>query len=219
MKIRELWGLTVEKLRLGGIDEAHLESELLLRNFFGLSRVEMHLADREATLAELTELAVLVDRRLQCEPLAYIIGEREFWSLPFMVSPAVLIPRPETELLIEEVLARIPDSASFAEPILDLGSGSGVIPVVLARELPKAHLIGLEISPAALAVAVENSHRHGVAAQITWLLGDWFSVITPSERFSFIVSNPPYVAESIRHSLQPELAFEPSGALGGILFK
>ena len=213
MKVRALFRLTAETLRQGGIDEAQLESELLLQSFFGLTRVEMHLADREATPAELSEFAVLVARRLKREPLAYIIGEREFWSLPFTVSPAVLIPRPETELLIEEVLIRIPDPAAFAGAILDLGSGSGIIPVVLARELPKARLVGLDISPAALAVAAENSQRHGVAAQINWLRGDWFSAIAPKHRFAFIVSNPPYVTELSRRSLQPELAFEPAGAL------
>lgn len=213
VKVRELFRLTVENLRQGGIDEPQLESELLLRNFFGLNRVEIHLTNLEATPDEQTELSVLVARRLKREPLAYILGEREFWALSFAVSAAVLIPRPETELLIEEVLAKIPAPDTFAGLILDLGSGSGVIPVVLARELPKAVLVGVDISPTALAVAAVNAKRHGVAARISWRLGDWFSSLAPDSRFAFIVTNPPYVAEQSRHTLQPELAFEPSGAL------
>lgn len=213
MKISELGRLTAEQLRQGCIDEARLEAELLLRYFLGLSRVEMHLADRAVTADELAGFAVLVERRLNREPLAYIVGEQEFWSLPFTVSPAVLIPRPETELLIEAVLARIPGKLDFAGAILDLGSGSGVIPVVLARELPRARLLGVDISPAALAVAAENGRRHGVAERIVWQGGDWFGALAPDCRFSFVVTNPPYVAELSRPGLQPELAFEPSTAL------
>lgn len=213
VKVRELFGLTIENLRRGGIDEAQLESELLLRNIFGLTRVEMHLTDRVVTPDELAGLTALVERRLNREPLAYILGEKEFWSLAFTVSPAVLIPRPETELLIEAVLARIPEHSTFGGAILDLGSGSGVIPVVLASELPHAKLVGVDISPAALAVAAENARRHNVAERIVWQVGDWFGTLPPESRFSFVVSNPPYVAERSRPSLKPELAFEPPGAL------
>jgi release factor glutamine methyltransferase len=173
----------------------------------------MHLTDRAATLDELARCAALVERRLGREPLAYILGEKEFWSLTFTVSPAVLIPRPETELLIEAVLAKIPEPSTFAGAILDLGSGSGVIPVVLAHELPQARLVGVDISPAALVVAAVNSRRHNVAERIVWQAGDWFGAVSPDSRFSFVVSNPPYVAELSRPSLQPELAFEPPGAL------
>lgn len=213
MKVGELFRVTAEHLRQGGIGEAQLEAELLLRYFFRLNRVEMHLDDREATPEELAGFDELVKRRLKREPLAYILGEREFWSLAFVVSPAVLIPRPETELLIEEVLARIPEPAAFPGVIVDLGSGSGVIPVVLARELPQARLVGVDISPAALQVAEENARRHGVAERIEWQVGNWFGSLAPEQRFSFIVANPPYVAERSRSSLQPELAFEPAGAL------
>lgn len=213
MKLGKLLRLTSEDLRQGGIDEALLESELLLRSFFGLNRVEMHLSDREVTSDEMARFAKVVERRLGREPLAYILGEQEFWSLNFIVSPAVLIPRPETELLIEAVLARIPRKSTFAGAILDLGSGSGVIPVVLARELPQARLVGVDISTAALAVAAENAGRHRVAERIVWAVGDWFSALPTGSNFSFVVTNPPYVAELNRLSLQPELAFEPPGAL------
>lgn len=213
MKLGELLRLTSENLRQGGIDEARLESELLVRSFLGLNRVEMHLADREITSEEVARFAEVVKRRLGREPLAYILGEQEFWSLSFTVSPAVLIPRPETELLIEAVLAQIPRKSTFAGTILDLGSGSGVIPVVLARELPQARLVGVDISAAALAVAAENARRHEVAERIVWSVGDWFGALPTGSLFSFVVTNPPYVAEMSRLSLQPELAFEPPGAL------
>lgn len=213
VKVQELCRIAAERLRAGGIEEAGLEAELLLRSFLGLSRVEMHLADRELAPAELQAFSGMLERRLRREPLAYVTGEKEFWSLNFAVSPAVLIPRPETELLIETVLARIPEPATFAGDILDLGSGSGVIPVVLARELPQARLVGIDISTAALEVAAANAARLGVAERITWLVGDWCGGLSPDRRFAFIVANPPYVAERSRPSLQPELAFEPAGAL------
>jgi release factor glutamine methyltransferase len=213
MKIRALLGPTASHLQQAGIDEARLEAELLLRNLFGLSRVELHLTDREVTADELGRLAALVERRCQREPLAYILGEQEFWSLAFTVSPAVLIPRPETELLIEQVMARIQDPLTFSGSILDLGSGSGVIPVVLARELPQARLVGVDISPAALAVAAENARRHGVDGRIVWQPSHWFAHLAAGSRYSFVVSNPPYVAELSRSTLQPELAYEPSTAL------
>ncbi|NTV13921.1 MAG: peptide chain release factor N(5)-glutamine methyltransferase [Desulfobulbaceae bacterium] len=213
MKVWDLYRLIAEQLRQGGIAEAQLEAELFLRHLLGLSRVEMHLGERQPTPDELHVLTDLVERRLNREPLAYIFGEKEFWSLPFTVSSAVLIPRPETELLIAEVLARIPEPVVFAGDILDLGSGSGVIPVVLARELPKAKFVGVDISAAALAVAVGNAQRHGVAERISWLLSDWFNGLAQGCNFSFIVTNPPYVAEQSRQTLLPELAFEPSGAL------
>jgi len=213
MKIGELLRQAAAGLREGGIDEFQLEAELLLRGCLGLSRVELHLGEREMTVAERERFADLLARRLRREPLAYILGEKEFWSLPFLVTPAVLIPRPETESLIEEVLARIHEPAGFAGTILDLGTGSGIIPVVLARELPRANLVGVDRSSDALVVAVENGRRHGVAGRVAWLVSDWFGGIAPAGGFSFIVTNPPYVAEAVRASLQPELTSEPPTAL------
>ncbi len=215
MKPRELQPQIAARLRAAGIPEASLEAELLLRHPLGLDRVGLHLDDRELDRRTLDAIEGLVSRRLGREPLSYILGEKEFWSLPFAVSPAVLIPRPETELLIEEVLRRVPETATFAGEICDLGSGSGVIPVVLARELPRARLVGIDISPAALAVATANGRRHGVEARLTWLEGDWFAPLPAGSRFDFVVGNPPYVAENTRDRLQPELAHEPPRALFG----
>ncbi len=213
MKPRDLKCQTAKRLQAAGIPDPALEAEILLRYFLDLDRVALHLDERTLVSGDLTDFERLVTRRLSREPLSYIVGEKEFWSLPFKVSPAVLIPRPETELLIEEVLKRIDEPRTYAGNILDLGSGSGIIPVVLARELPRARLVGVDISPNALALAAENSRRHGVADRVTWLLGDWFTPVGPESRFDFILANPPYVAESTRNELEPELDFEPEQAL------
>jgi len=213
MKPRDLQLRTADRLQAAGIYDAVLEAEILLRYFLDLDRVALHLDERLLEPCDLADFEQLVTRRLSREPLSYIVGEKEFWSLPFKVSPAVLIPRPETELLIEEVLKRIDDPGVFAGTILDLGSGSGVIPVVLARELPRARLVGIDLSRSALALAAENSRRHGVADRVNWLQGDWFGPIRPRNLFDFILANPPYVAETCRDQLEPELDFEPGQAL------
>lgn len=213
MKPRELQFQTARRLQEAGIPEAGLEAELLLRHYLDLDRVALHLDDRLLVAADLVAFERLVSRRLSREPLSYIFGEKEFWSLSFKVSPAVLIPRPETEQLVEEILKRIDEPSTYDGSILDLGTGSGVIPVVLARELPRARLVGVDISPAALALAAENASRHGVADRVTWRLGDWFAAVSPGCRYDFIVSNPPYVAARTRQDLQPELEFEPAQAL------
>jgi release factor glutamine methyltransferase len=213
MKPRDLQRRTADRLQAAGIHDAVLEAEILLRYFLDLDRVALHLDERILETGDLADFEQLVTRRLSREPLSYIVGEKEFWSLPFKVSPAVLIPRPETELLIEGVLKRIDDPGAYAGTILDLGSGSGVIPVVLARELPRARLVGIDISRAALALAAENGRRHGVADRVNWLQGDWFGPIWPGSLFDFILANPPYVAENCRDQLEPELDFEPGQAL------
>ena len=213
MKPRELQRRAADRLRSAGIPDSALEAEVLLRYHLGLDRVGLHLEERDLSGDELAGFERMLVRRLAREPLAYIVGEKEFWSLSFKVSPAVLIPRPETELLLEEVLGRIDNPGDFTGSILDLGSGSGVIPVVLALELPRAGLVGVDISPAALALAAENSRRHGVADRVTWLLGDWFAPVGKAGRFDFILANPPYVAERSREQLEAELGFEPEGAL------
>ena len=213
MKVRELYNQTVSRLREGNIPEDALEAEFLLRFFLGLSRIELFLEDRELSRPELDKFETLLLRRLAREPLAYIIGEQEFWSLPFAVSPDVLIPRPETELLIEKVLSLVDNPDTFSGQVLELGVGSGIIAVVLALELPGAEVVAVDLSAQALGVAARNVERHGVAERVTLLNGDWFAPLGPAAKFDFIVSNPPYVAGQIRDSLQPELGFEPDLAL------
>ncbi|MEN8142593.1 MAG: peptide chain release factor N(5)-glutamine methyltransferase [Thermodesulfobacteriota bacterium] len=213
MKVRELYNQTVSRIQQAGIPDASFEAELLLQYFLGIKRVDIYLARTEPTQAELQEFDVILKRRLAREPLAYITGEQEFWSLSFEVSPAVLIPRPETELLIEKVIGGISDPANFAGRILDLGTGSGVIAVVLARELPQAEVITVDKSGEALDLARRNIRKHGVEGRVSLVNSDWFSSLRQEAEFDIIVSNPPYVSAQVRESLQPELEFEPGDAL------
>jgi release factor glutamine methyltransferase len=153
--------------------------------------------------------AGLLTRRLAQEPIAYILGEREFYGLAFEVTPDVLIPRPETELLVELALTRVPTAAPWR--ILDLGTGSGCIAVTLGKLLPHARVIATDLSESALAVAVRNAQRHRVT-NLDLRAGSWFAPVA-TQRFDLIVSNPPYVAEGDPHLRDGDLRFEPESAL------
>lgn len=159
--------------------------------------------------AQRARFAALAARRSAGEPVAYIVGAREFFSLEFKVTPAVLIPRPETEALVEFALERIaPDSV---QSVLDLGTGSGCIAISIARHRPHAQIVAVDSSPAALAVARENVRRHGVT-NLEVTASDWFSALA-GRKFDLIVANPPYIAASDPHLAQGDLRFEPPGAL------
>jgi release factor glutamine methyltransferase len=162
------------------------------------------------TEAEETLFQNLLAQRLRGQPIAYITGIREFWSREFIVTPDVLIPRPETELLIELVLKRIPPKQPAQ--IADLGTGSGAIAITLALELPNTHITALDISPAALNIAEQNAARLG-SDNIRFLQSDWFAALPCDERFDLIVSNPPYIAETDPHLQQGDVRFEPLSAL------
>ncbi len=213
MKIRELSNQAASRLHQAGIPDAAIEAELLLRFQLDLDRVALFLLDRELSSEELERFESLLVRRLSREPLSYITGEKEFWSLSFEVSPAVLIPRPETELLIEKTLSLIKLPVDFKERILDLGTGSGVVPIVLALELPGAELVSVDLSSDALLLAARNVAKHGVGDRVSLVNGDWLEPLLPGRSFELIVSNPPYVASRVQGELQPELDFEPEMAL------
>ena len=171
---------------------AALDSEMLVAAVLGLDRARLA-ADPERALApeELLALESLVRRRLDGEPVAYLTGQREFWSLDFEVTPAVLVPRPETELLVERTLAAI---AGLADPaVLDLGTGSGAIAIAIATERRDARVSATDRSSSALDVARRNAARIG-CANLRFLEGDWYAPLAAA-RFDAIVSNPPYVAE------------------------
>jgi release factor glutamine methyltransferase len=163
-------------------------------------------------------LRQLTARRLQREPMAYILGEREFWGLPFKVSPAVLVPRPDSETLIEAALALMPER-DRAWRILDLGLGSGCLLLTLLHEFPAARGVGMELSAEALAVAQSNAEALGVAARAHLVLGDWRQTASLERLggpFDLLVSNPPYVEAAAIERLMPEVArFEPRLALDG----
>ncbi|MCG2585756.1 peptide chain release factor N(5)-glutamine methyltransferase [Massilia sp. TS11] len=184
-----------------------LENRILLGHALGLGRVALITqSERTLTAAEAARLQALVARRAAGEPIAYIVGSREFFGLAFSVTPDVLIPRPDTELLVELALARITPGLR----VLDLGTGSGAIIVALAHTRPDADYSALDRSPAALAVAAANAARH--RARVRFLHSDWYSAVA-GERFGLIVANPPYIAAADPHLSQGDLRFEPAGAL------
>jgi release factor glutamine methyltransferase len=186
-----------------------LETRILLCHALGLSRVQ--LITRSDTIPDAVaarRLADLLGRRLAGEPIAYIIGEREFYGLSFHVNPAVLIPRPETELLVELASERLPPGGS----LLDMGTGSGAIAVAIAHARPDARVTALDASAAALELARANAERHG--ARIAFLQSDWYAALPlPLQRFDLIVSNPPYIVAGDSHLSQGDLRFEPMDAL------
>ncbi|MDR0250947.1 MAG: peptide chain release factor N(5)-glutamine methyltransferase [Burkholderiales bacterium] len=201
-----------------------LEARVLLGHVLQVTSAWV-VAHDEAVLDEMSRhhLDALADRRRQGEPLAYLVGEKEFWGMMFKVTPDVLIPRPDTETLVETALRYVPVEISTEQKtrVLDLGTGSGAVAIAIARERPYAWLCATDISEAALRVAEENATRllQQGAARILCCLSDWFSAIPiprqDSERFSVIVSNPPYVAAADTHLDEGDVRFEPRGALVG----
>lgn len=181
------------------------EARLLLAHVTGLAEASV-LAhpERELGAAARARFLELAARRGRGEPIAYLVGEKEFYGLRLRVDPSVLIPRPETELLVELALARMPGSA------LDLGTGSGAVALALKRHLPAARVVAVEASPAALAIASGNARRLGLALEFRQ--GAWFEPVA-GERFELVVSNPPYVAEGDPHLGEGDLRFEPRAAL------
>jgi release factor glutamine methyltransferase len=195
-------------------DSPRLDAELLLGCVLGLSRAGLIARGGDSVAAEREQAyADLIDRRARGAPVAYLTGTREFWSLPLTVTPDVLVPRPETELLVELALERMPErdpSTSRVGSVLDLGTGSGAIALAIASERPAWRVTGVDVSPAALEVAIQNSRDLGLA-HVEWRLGSWFEAV-PGEIFDVIVANPPYVAAE-DPALQTLWA-EPSIALG-----
>ena len=192
-----------------GIDNPRLDAELLLAHCLNLDRVGLYLNyDRPLTAVELDTIRPLVKRRGQREPLQYLLGSTEFWSLKFKVTPDVLIPRADTEILIEEALSH----AAAAGSLLDVGTGSGAIVISLATELSDWTLTGLDISPQALRVARDNVASHQLEQRVKLVEGDLAEL--PQQQYDLIVSNPPYIARSEWDELMPEVrCFEPELAL------
>ncbi len=197
--------MTIEGLlKLALIDP--LEARILLAHALQCTRVQLVIRSKdELTPQQVTDVSALFMRRMQGEPVAYLVGEREFYGLKFEVTPDVLIPRPETELLVELAHARLPKGGSA----IDLGTGSGAIAVSLAHARRDAKVSAADISEPALAVARRNAA--GNAVSVNFLHSDWFNAI--NSQFDVIVSNPPYIAASDPHLLQGDLRFEPRGAL------
>lgn len=184
-----------------------LEARILLAHALKLTRVQLVTqADRVLSDEEAAQISTLFQRRIDGEPIAYIVGEREFFGLMLYTTPDVLIPRPETELLVEVALERLPANGR----ILDMGTGSGAIAIAIAHSRPDAQVTALDMSESALAIAQRNAERHG--ARIRFLRSDWYSALT-EDRFELIVSNPPYIVDADPHLSQGDLRFEPIDAL------
>ena len=212
--IRKVLDWTRTRFEKEAVDSARLTAELLLAHSLGIQRVKLYMdLDRPLVADELSTFRALIQRRLAGEPTQYLMGHREFYGRRFAVDPRVLIPRPETELLVEAALRSVPKDAPAR--LLDLCTGSGCIAVSMAAERPLAEVWATELSPAALEVARSNAESLGVAARVRFLEGDLLGPIPPESRFDVIVSNPPYIRTSELASLQREVQKEPRVALDG----
>ena len=195
--------------RLPTLEGRH-EAEQLLAHALGRDRAWLfaHAID-ELEAGQVAAFEALLARRIAGEPVAYLTGRRSFWTLELEVNADTLIPRPETELLVELALARLPDAEKIN--VADLGTGSGAIALSLAQERPRAWVIATDASAGALAVAKRNALSHGIG-NVEFRQGSWFAPLS-GERFDLIASNPPYIAEGDPHLQQGDLRFEPATAL------
>ena len=191
-----------------------LDAQVLLAHVVGQDRAWL-VAHRGDAIAreQLDAFLALARRRREGEPVAYLTGRREFWGLPLVVSPAVLIPRPETETLVELALARLPEERNVR--VLDLGTGSGAIALAIAHERPRATIVATDVSTDALDVARANARRLGLA-NVEFAFSDWYDGLAPSSTggaFDLIVSNPPYIDAADPHLREGDVRFEPARAL------
>lgn len=216
MHLAELLQYGIEELAQAGVPEYQLDARLLLENCLGITRTELFLSGRAEVDEVLRERFIgCIERRKKREPVAYILGEQEFWSLPFQVTPDVLIPRPETEFLLEKALAMALPLNLDRGLYLDLCCGSGVIATVLAKETGR-QVVASDASFEALQVARKNLHRHQLIGRVHLVQGDLLSPFRQTgQEFSLIVANPPYVSSrELAEALEPEVArYEPRLAL------
>ena len=198
-------------LRLSiGKGDAQFEVSLLLQHVLNVNRAWLMAHDEDhLTYYQQESFDRLLLLRLEGEPVAYILGRREFYGLQLKVSPATLIPRPDTETLVEAALQKTPVDVPW--DILDLGTGTGAVALAIAKQRPKSNVIGVDASAEALVVAIENAQSLGLT-NAHFLKSDWFSDLV-GQRFEVIVSNPPYIAEGDSHLTQGDLRFEPRSAL------
>lgn len=213
MNIRNIIAATTKKLESAGIPSARLDTEILLAFCLNCERLDLiKNPEMIASEAQLMTFNRLIQRRLNFEPVAYIIGRKAFWSLTLEVNPDVLIPRPDTEVIIEETLAVL-QQESFDQPrILDVGTGSGAIALALAAEIPDAQITATDISAKALVVAQKNARTLGLEHRLTLLQGDLFEPV--DGKFDLIVSNPPYIGAAEYETLEAGVKnFEPQEAL------
>lgn len=206
---------TTGHLKNKGVESPRLESEVLLAHALGCRRIDLYARYLEdATEAQRQRFRELIQQRLTGQPVAYLVGRREFFSLEFEVTPAVLIPRADTETLVAECLRL---AKPMTDPtVLDVGTGSGCIAVTVAQQHRTACVTAVDVSPDALAVATRNAERHKVTDRVRFVQSDLFATLPPGESFDFIVSNPPYVTRAEMALLPPSVReHEPQLALDG----
>lgn len=214
--IGRLLNWTTEYLESKGSDEARLEAQLLLCHALDCQKIQLYTRFEETIDDEKrTKFRELVKQRASGIPVAYLLGTREFYSMEFAVTPDVLIPRPETEHLVIETLDRLKLRAGEeGVRVLELGTGSGIIAVTVAKHAKQVSVLATDISDKALAVAAQNAEKHSVAERIEFTQGDLFAAVPDGETFDILVSNPPYVAQSERSLMDPQvIAHEPHVAL------
>ncbi|MEW6616460.1 MAG: peptide chain release factor N(5)-glutamine methyltransferase [Thermodesulfobacteriota bacterium] len=218
--VLRLLNWTAQYFNENGIENPRLDAEVLLAHSLGTNRLSLYLNyDKPVHKGELREYKKLIKRRIRREPLQYITGYQEFWSLNLKVARGVLIPRPETEILVEEALRTFPQDKSSDKTIniLELGTGSGAIAIALAKELRKGSIVATDISDIAIKTASENARFHGVEEYITFLQGSLFKPVRErAGAFNLVISNPPYIPIEDFKDLQPEVrGFEPRITLNG----
>jgi release factor glutamine methyltransferase len=220
--IKSLLNWTTDYLSRKGIDNPRADAQVLLASVLKCKKIDLIVRyNEEPGESERTRFRELIQRRVAGWPVAYLVGSRDFYLLSFDVSPAVLIPRPETELLVLEGLAHLKPLGS--PRVLDLGSGSGCIAISIAHEKKDAVITAVDVSPDALNVAKQNAVKNGVSERITFLQGDLFAPVDPEQAFDLVVSNPPYIAQTEFAELAPDVRdHEPrvalDGGLDGLLF-
>lgn len=215
--IGEVLHAAEHRLQEAGVDTPRLDAEVLLAAALGTSRAALIAdADREVTPVQAMAFQAMIARRENREPVAYILERKEFWSLEFKVTPMVLIPRPDTECLLEHFLQIVKRDRIAAPRILDVGTGSGILAVVAAKECADATVTAMDLSDYALSVARYNAKAHGVEDRIHFVQGDFYREFWEGAPFDFILSNPPYIARGALSALAPEIRqYEPKEALDG----
>lgn len=208
--IEQLLTQAAKLIAQGGSESPQLDAAVLLCHAIDKPRSYLFTwPERSITNAEFLTFHQSILRRELGEPIAYIIGFREFWSLPLQVAPSTLIPRPDTERLVEVALEK---AQAIDGPILDLGTGTGAIALALASELPQRHVIGIDFQPEAVQLAKSNGNRLAIT-NCEFYLSNWFESLSPGTKFAAIVSNPPYIDENDPHLIQGDVRFEPKTAL------
>lgn len=208
---------TSDYFKRNDLESPRIDAEMLLARTLDCRRIDLYLRyDQPLNPHELARFKELIKRRLNHEPVAYIVGTKEFWSLPFAVSQSVLIPRPDTECLVEIALKHLPEPTAPQPRVLELGIGSGAVIISLAHERPDCRFWASDRSCPALELACDNARKNDVGHLIRFWAGDWLAPVAPNAYFDMILSNPPYIPSRAIEQLAPEIrCFEPVAALDG----